>query len=102
MPTLAGLARDRAGDSGFAVVAVSMDKPDKTEAAKAFIAGLKEPNLVFYQDPTSQLAFALQSPGLPTTILYDRQGREIARLAGSADWSGADAKALIEAALAQP
>ena len=40
--------------------------------------------------------------GLPTSILIDRDGCQIAALKGPAEWASADAKALIAAALARP
>ena len=57
----------------------------------------------FYQDPKATLVFAVSPPaeGLPTTILYDAHGRERARVSGGADWSGPDARAVIEALLAE-
>ncbi len=42
-----------------------------------------------------------QAVGLPSSILIDREGREIGRLAGPAEWDSPDAKALIKAALAE-
>jgi hypothetical protein len=39
--------------------------------------------------------------GMPTTILYDRHGVEQARLAGGADWSGPDARRVIDDLLAR-
>ncbi|RMD48743.1 MAG: TlpA family protein disulfide reductase, partial [Alphaproteobacteria bacterium] len=33
-------------------------------------------------------------------LILDREGREIARMTGDADWAGPDARALIEAILA--
>jgi hypothetical protein len=39
--------------------------------------------------------------GLPLTVLVDREGREIGRLLGPADWIADDAKRLIEAAIAE-
>jgi hypothetical protein len=44
---------------------------------------------------------ALQAVGLPATVLIDRQGREIGRLLGPAEWSSPDALKLIKAALAE-
>lgn len=38
---------------------------------------------------------------LPLTVLYDRNGIEIGRLSGEADWNGPDARALLDAALTQ-
>ena len=37
-------------------------------------------------------------PGLPVSVLLDRDGNEIARLMGGADWNGPDARAIIDAA----
>jgi thiol-disulfide isomerase/thioredoxin len=99
MPTLAKL---QAAYSGRILVApVSMDTAKDREKARAFIA--RYPPLGFYQDPKATLVFAVTPPaeGLPTTILYDRHGRERARMSGGADWSGADAHAVIEALLAE-
>ena len=39
---------------------------------------------------------------MPTTLLLDREGREIGRLVGPADWDSPDALALIKAAIAAP
>jgi hypothetical protein len=39
--------------------------------------------------------------GLPTSLLIDRQGREIGRLVGIAEWDQADALRLIDAAIAE-
>ena len=47
-----------------------------------------------------KLANEFKAIGLPTTLLIDRQGREIGRLIGPAEWDDADAKALVLAALA--
>jgi hypothetical protein len=38
---------------------------------------------------------------MPTTIIYDRKGVERARMQGGADWSGPDAKRLVERLLAE-
>ena len=39
--------------------------------------------------------------GLPMTVLIDREGREVARLQGEADWSAPEARAVIDALLAE-
>ena len=36
-------------------------------------------------------------PGLPVTVILDRDGNEVARLLGGADWNGPDARAIIDA-----
>ncbi|MEQ1672803.1 MAG: TlpA family protein disulfide reductase, partial [Hyphomicrobium sp.] len=41
---------------------------------------------------------ALKIVGMPTTILIGKDGLEIGRLAGPAEWDSEDAKKLIDAA----
>ena len=38
---------------------------------------------------------------MPTTIIFGKDGIERGRLAGGADWSGAEAKAVIDMILAE-
>jgi thiol-disulfide isomerase/thioredoxin len=99
MPTLAKLATAYAGQP-VAVVAVSVDTPADADKAQAFIA--QHPPLAFYSDPEMKLPFALKPPaaGMPTTVIYGADGLERARLSGGADWSGADARAVIDQVLA--
>ena len=42
--------------------------------------------LKMYVDTTMLSATALRAFGLPTTLLIDRNGREIGRLVGPAEW----------------
>lgn len=99
MPTLAALQRRFQG-RGFKVVPISVDSEGDLAKARAELARLSGGGLPFLADYSRAVLFAVAAPGMPTTILYDRQGREIARLAGEADWSSDEAAALIEAALA--
>jgi thiol-disulfide isomerase/thioredoxin len=100
MPTLAKLQAAYPGR--LTVAAISMDKDELRERARAFIG--EHPPLVFYQDPKLALPFAVSPAveGFPTTIIYGRDGRERARLSGPADWSGPEARAVVDALLAQP
>ncbi len=99
MPTLAKLQTAFPGK--ILVIPVSMDTAKDREKARAFLA--QYPPLPLYQDPKAAMVFSLTpaAEGLPTTILYGRGGRERARVSGSADWSGPDAHAVIEALLAE-
>jgi len=95
MPTLARLQAGYVGKP-VKVLAISLDKGAEDVAkARAFIAG-KSP-LGFYHGDYD-MAFALKPAveGLPVTILYDAQGHERARLSGGADWSGPDAREVID------
>jgi thiol-disulfide isomerase/thioredoxin len=100
MPTLAKLAASYEGKP-VQVVVVSVDRPQDADKARAFIA--KHAPLAFYHDPNMALPFAFKPPaaGMPTTIIYGADGVERGRLAGDADWSGKDAKALIDKVLAE-
>ena len=100
IPSLAKLQTAYA-TAPVAVVAVSLGKGEDEIAGRAFIA--RNPPLVFYSDPTYQLPYAFRPPieDLPTTIIFDRRGRERATLAGGADWSSARARAVVDSLLAE-
>lgn len=98
MPTLAALADAYRGHD-FALVALSIDRNDMKARVQGDLKKLAGDRLDFYQDPGSAIAFEVKAQGMPTTVLYDRSGQEIARLAGAADWSSPEARALIDAAL---
>lgn len=96
MPTLARL-QAAYQTQPVKVLAISVDRDSDLNLARAEIAA--NPPLALYRDPGYRLAFALEprAQGFPTTILYDRAGRERARLSGDADWSSPEARGLIEA-----
>ncbi len=96
MPTLATLQKRYVG-SDLVVVPVSVDKPDYFADAKSFI-GVQEP-LPLFTDPSWALATALKLKALPATVIYDRQGREVARFAGEAKWDTPESYALMDALL---
>lgn len=52
-----------------------------------------------FADPNIKLGTELKAIGMPATVLIDRQGREVGRLVGPAEWDSADAKRLIKAIL---
>jgi thiol-disulfide isomerase/thioredoxin len=99
MPSLAKLQAAYA-NRPVKVVAITVDRAADEADARVFLA--KHGPLVFYADPKFAMPFALQPRvvGLPTTVIYDRDGKERARLSGGADWSGSDARAVIDQVLA--
>lgn len=99
MPDLAELQKEL-GSADFEVVAISVDRKG-AEASSAFLKETGADNLALYIEPTTAIVNEFQALGLPATILIDRQGREIGRLLGPADWASPEAKALIRAALAE-
>lgn len=97
MPALDRLQKDLGGDK-FEVVALSLDRKG-AEASQKFLNETKAEHLKLYTDSSAKQGTVLKIVGMPTTILIDRDGREIGRLAGPAEWDSTDAKKLIEAAL---
>lgn len=97
MPSLDRLQKAMGSDK-FEVVAVSVDK-NGFDSAKKFLDGIGVSSLAYYIDPTGRAASQVKAIGMPATLLIDREGREIGRLMGPAEWDSADAKRLIEAAL---
>jgi thiol-disulfide isomerase/thioredoxin len=97
MPALDRLQRELGSDQ-FQVVAVSVDRTG-LDGARKFLSDTGAETLALYADPSARMGGALRATGLPATLLLDRQGREIGRLLGPAEWDGEDAKRLIAAAL---
>ena len=97
MPELAKLQK-LLGSADFEVVALSEDLKG-AEASAAFLKEAGAENLALYVDPKATALAAVQSVGLPTTLLIDRNGKEIGRLLGPADWASEDAQTLVKAAL---
>jgi len=89
------------GGKDFEVVAINIDKGGP-EKAEAFLKETGADHLTFYTDPSGKLFSTLKAVGMPTTLLIDREGREIARLGGPADWASQEAIAVMEAAISAP
>jgi thiol-disulfide isomerase/thioredoxin len=100
MPTLDKL-QAALGGKDFEVVAVNIDKAGD-EKAKDFLRERGAEHLALYTDPSDRLFVALKSVGMPTSILIDRDGREVGRLVGPADWNSPEAVALMKAVIAAP
>src|SRR5690606_12957284 len=100
MPTLARLAEVYA-DSDLVVLPINVDRtPDEVADARNFIDVHEPPPL--YSDMKFQLPFELPGKGkMPQTVLLDRQGRIRAHFSGEADWASPEARALVDALLAE-
>jgi thiol-disulfide isomerase/thioredoxin len=90
-------ALDRlAGSQGdkLQVVALSEDGDDRAKV-DAFFDKHKLKALEPYLDPKMALMSALKVDTLPTTILYDSEGREVWRIVGEEDWQSPHAAGLL-------
>lgn len=93
MPALEKLAGREAGT--LAIVAANQGETAAKVSAFAARTGLK--TLKPYLDPKLSLSLGYQA-NLPTSILFDSQGKEVWRVSGGMDWAGdAAAKLLAEA-----
>ncbi|MCZ6744188.1 MAG: TlpA disulfide reductase family protein [Alphaproteobacteria bacterium] len=89
MPTLDRL-QAKLGGPRFEVVVLSIDIGGIPVVEK-FYRALKLDSLGIYVDKTLRVKRDLGIVGIPTTLLIDRQGREIGRLAGPAEWDSKEA-----------
>ncbi|AMO72829.1 thiol:disulfide interchange protein [Sphingorhabdus sp. M41] len=82
------------------VLVVSQDIQGAEKVIPFFERGNFE-ELEPYVDPENGLSFGFGSGLMPTTVLYDAQGKEVWRVIGAMDWDGAKAAALMEETLAE-
>jgi thiol-disulfide isomerase/thioredoxin len=99
MPALNNLSKTY--DSGkLQVLALSEDR-EGVSVIRPFFTRHSIDNLAVYADPNGRAPFILQVHGLPTTILVNPDGFEVARLEGPADWSKDDIISFLRARTAQ-
>ena len=84
MPALDRL-QQKLGGPGFQVLALSVDSGGAA-VVKRFYDEIGIRSLVIYVDPAMRAMGTLAVVGIPTTLLLDRQGREIGRRTGPARW----------------
>lgn len=84
MPTLDRL-QAKLGGPDFEVVALSMDRKG-LDAVKKFFAEVGVTHLALNIDTSAMAMFTLGAVGLPMTLLIGRDGKEIGRLIGPAEW----------------
>jgi thiol-disulfide isomerase/thioredoxin len=101
MPALDEL-QQKLGGPDFEVVAVNIYTRDP-EKAKTWLKDTGITSLAYYADPTARIFQVLKEKGrafgMPTTILVDKHGCEVATLAGPAEWASGDAVKFIQTAL---
>ena len=98
LPTLDKLAAAHRNDGRLGLIAISQDSASE-ESVKAFLAKLNIKNLGAYHDPKMSLSGALGPDSvLPTSILFDANGREVWRYVGDLDWTSGQAAKLLEEA----
>ena len=104
MPALESL-QTKLGGPDFEVVAVNIDTRDP-EKPKNFLREANLTRLGYFTDQKAKVFQDLKgigrALGMPTSVLVDGQGCEIATIAGPAEWASDDAVKLISAAVNPP
>jgi len=101
MPSLDRLQAELGG-SDFEVIALSVDTgADALQKIRSFYAEKRIERLKIYRDIEGVAIFKLKAVGIPTTLLLDRNGLEIGRMSGTAEWDSpeivAELRKLVEA-----
>ncbi len=91
MPALDRL-QARLGGPDFDIVAIALDRQGE-RLVRPFFEKLGLARLTLYLDPSNAVARTLDARALPISVLVDRDGREIGRVIGPAEW---DAPAFAE------
>ena len=103
MPALDEL-QAKLGGPDFEVIAVNIDTRDP-DKPKNFLKDANLTKLGYFSDAKAKVFQDLKSIGralgMPTSVLVDGRGCEIATIAGPAEWASDDAVKLILAALAR-
>lgn len=104
MPALEGLQEKLEGPN-FEVVAINIDTRDP-DKPKNFLKDANLTRLGYFNDQKAKVFQDLKAIGralgMPTSVLVDPQGCEIATMAGPAEWASDDAIRLITAAIQPP
>ena len=99
MPELSAVQQTLGGaDLTVLTVATGPNPPAKIAE---FFETIGVSNLPAHRDPRQNLARAMNVYGLPVTAILDRDGAEIARLLGDANWHSDSALAILRAVIAQ-
>ena len=99
MPALSAVQQTLGGaDLIVLTVATGPNPPAKIAE---FFETIGVSNLPAHRDPRQNLARAMNVLGLPVTAILDRDGAEIARLLGDANWHSDSALAILRAVVAQ-
>jgi thiol-disulfide isomerase/thioredoxin len=98
MPMLDALQAEFGGED-FEVVTIATGR-NSVQGIRRFYEEVGVTNLPVLLDPKQDLAREMAVFGLPITVILDREGREIARLRGEADWVSDSAKSILSALIA--
>jgi len=97
MPMLEALQKELGGND-FSVVTMATGR-NPVALIERFFEKINVTALPILRDPNQAYARRMAVLGLPMTMILDREGREIARMRGDAEWDSADALAILQAVI---
>jgi thiol-disulfide isomerase/thioredoxin len=98
MPTLDAL-QAQLGGKAFAVIAINQDR-DGAKVAP-FVQNNGWTHLALYTEPGGHFVHDEDLVGLPTSLIVDQDGREVARVEGPRDWQSAETIAALKQLIAK-
>ena len=94
LPTLQQLEQAQTDEGKLGVIAVSQDMAPQG-SVEAFLAERDLGRFAAYHDADMNLTSALNIQVMPTTLLYDAEGKEVWRYVGDLDWTCPEAAKLL-------
>jgi len=95
LPALGKLAVERVGE--LQVLIVSQDT--QTDKVAPFLKANGVPQLEAWLDPKNDMSFHYGTGILPTTVFYDKDGKEVWRYVGAHDWASAETAEMLKEGL---
>jgi thiol-disulfide isomerase/thioredoxin len=99
MPTLNAL-QAKLGGSQFQVLAISQDR-EGAKVAQPFFEKNDWKNLTFYVEKMGRFSKDANLRGLPTTLIIDKTGKEVARVEGESKWDSPEVEKTLRALIAK-
>jgi peroxiredoxin len=87
-------------ERGLVVIAVNLDSLNANERIEEMVNGY-DLTYPVWRDPENVFFSTFNAPGIPTTVLLNKQGTVLRAWVGPVDFESADVKSEIEAALGQ-
>lgn len=96
MPSLDRLAGQLGGKAQLIVLSVDLEG---RKAVTPYFRKMEFRYLQPYLDKENVIPLAVKAAGLPVTLIYDAEGKEVLRVNGPLEWDGPKGKALVEEAV---
>ncbi|MBL8698971.1 MAG: TlpA family protein disulfide reductase [Alphaproteobacteria bacterium] len=97
MPALDRL-QAKLGGPDFEVVAIALDRQGE-RVVRPFFENLALKRLALNLDPSNAASRVFKASGLPVSVVLDREGRELGRVLGAAEWDAPEFESVLRDAM---